>query len=122
MTINPGRDLGNVTAPPRKVASVRRLRVWSVGAIALVLILGGYWYFGQSQTNRGPRGGDAAPVRTAQVVRRDMAVVEHTVGTVVANTTVNVSSRVQGLVDSAAFKEGQFVKKGDLLFQIDPRG
>ena len=122
MTINPGRDLGNVTAPPRKVASVRRLRVWSVGAVALILILGGYWYFGQSQSNRAPRGADAAPVRTAQVVRRDMAVVEHTLGTVVANTTVNVSSRVQGLVDSAAFKEGQFVKKGDLLFQIDPRG
>ena len=46
----------------------------------------------------------------------------HTLGTVVANTTVNVTSRVQGVVDSAAFKEGQFVKKGDLLFQIDPRG
>jgi multidrug efflux system membrane fusion protein len=87
-----------------------------------VLVLGGYWYFGNSDSNKRARGGDAAPVRTAQVVRRDMAVVEHTLGTVVANTTVNVSSRVQGVVDSAAFKEGQYVKKGDLLFQIDPRG
>jgi multidrug efflux system membrane fusion protein len=122
MNINSGHHLGGVSASTPKIATVRRLRIWAVAAIALVLVLGGYWYFGNSQSNRGPRGGDAAPVRTAQVVRRDMAVVEHTVGTVVANTTVNVTSRVQGIVDSAAFKEGQFVKKGDLLFQIDPRG
>ena len=55
------------------------------------------------------------------VTRRDMAVVEHSLGTVVANTTVNVTSRVQGVVDQAFFKEGQYVKKGDLLFQIDSR-
>jgi membrane fusion protein, multidrug efflux system len=50
-----------------------------------------------------------------------MAVVEHTLGTVVANATVQVTARVQGTLESANFKEGQFVKKGDLLFQIDPR-
>ena len=50
-----------------------------------------------------------------------MAVVERTIGTVVANTTVQVTAAVQGVIDSAYFKEGQFVKKGDLLFQIDPR-
>ncbi len=122
MTINSGHHLGGVSASTPKVATVRRLRIWAVAAIALVLVLGGYWYFGNSNSGQRPRGADAAPVRTAQVTRRDMAVVEHTVGTVVANTTVNVTSRVQGLVDSAAFKEGQFVKKGDLLFQIDPRG
>ena len=121
MTINLGRDLAGVKTPTKKVANVRRLRVWSAGAIALILILGGYWYFGASQSNR-VRPVDSAPVRVVQVVRRDMAVVEHSLGTVVANTTVNVTSRVQGMVDSAAFKEGQFVKKGDLLFQIDPRG
>jgi multidrug efflux system membrane fusion protein len=122
MNINSGHHLGGVSASTPKVATVRRLRIWAVAAIALVVVLGGYWYFGNSTANRGPRGADTAPVRVAKVTRRDMAVVEHTVGTVVANTTVNVTSRVQGLVDSAAFKEGQFVKKGDLLFQIDPRG
>ena len=53
--------------------------------------------------------------------QRDMAVVERSLGTVVANTLVQVSARVQGTLDRANFKEGQFVKKGDLLFQIDPR-
>jgi multidrug efflux system membrane fusion protein len=50
-----------------------------------------------------------------------MAVVEHTLGTVVPNTTVQIASRVSGTIDSAPFKEGQVVKKGDLLFVIDPR-
>ena len=106
-------------------ARARRLpgRKWLVGAAALALILGGYWYFNRSaDQGAAGRGGNAAPVKVVQVVRRDMPVVEHTLGTVVANTTVNVTSRVQGIVDSAAFKEGQYVKKGDLLFQIDPRG
>lgn len=35
--------------------------------------------------------------------------------------TVDIRARVQGYVDLAAFKEGDLVRKGDLLFQIDPR-
>ena len=50
-----------------------------------------------------------------------MPVVESTIGTVVAYDTVQVTAQVQGRIQSAAFKEGQMVKKGDLLFQIDPR-
>jgi multidrug efflux system membrane fusion protein len=61
-------------------------------------------------------------VRVAKVERHDMPVVEHALGTVMANTTVQVTARVQGILDAAYFKEGQFVKQGDLLFQIDPRG
>ena len=100
-----------------------RLRNYVVGGVALALVLGGYWYFSKSADAPGRgAGGNAAPVRVAKVVRRDMAVVEHSLGTVVANTTVQVTARVQGIVDSAAFTEGQYVKKGDLLFQIDPRG
>lgn len=50
-----------------------------------------------------------------------MPVVERTVGTVLANVTVQVTPRVQGTLESAFFREGQFVRKGQLLFQIDPR-
>jgi multidrug efflux system membrane fusion protein len=62
-----------------------------------------------------------APVRVATVERRTMAVLEHTLGTVIADSTVQISARVEGMLQSAYFHEGQFVKKGDLLFQIDPR-
>lgn len=50
-----------------------------------------------------------------------MPIVEQTLGTVVAEATVQVRARVEGMLQSADFREGQFVKKGKLLFQIDPR-
>ena len=50
-----------------------------------------------------------------------MAVVENTLGTVVAESTVQVIARVEGMLETAYFHEGQFVRRGDLLFQIDPR-
>ena len=50
-----------------------------------------------------------------------MSVIERTIGTVVANSTVSVNARIQGQMIKAFFKEGQMVKAGDILFQIDPR-
>lgn len=95
---------------------------WLLGGGALVAVLAAFAYLNHSGT--GSRGGPrltTAPVTVAAAKRRDMPIVEHTIGTVVANTAVQVASRVQGVIDAAHFKEGQFVKKGDLLFQIDPR-
>ncbi len=93
-------------------------------AAVLIAVLGGFWYFtghsAQQTAGRRP-GGGAAPVHAAAVINRDMAVVDHALGKVLAPTMVQVTSRVQGVLDTAHFKEGQFVKRGDLLFQIDPR-
>jgi multidrug efflux system membrane fusion protein len=68
----------------------------------------------------GPRGPQAAPVRIALANVRDVPVVVRTIGTVLANSVVNVKSQVDGPLLAANFKEGQMVRKGDLLFQIDP--
>ncbi len=92
-----------------------------LAAIGLAAILGGYYYY--THTGAAParvRGGGAAPVKVAPVQQRDMQVIEHTIGTVVANSVVSVTARVQGQLVSVHFKEGQLVKKGDLLFEIDP--
>jgi multidrug efflux system membrane fusion protein len=98
-------------------------RKWLIGGGALILALGAFWYL--TRADNAPAGGqrapNAAPVRVAEVARRDMSVVRRTPGTVIANTTVQVTARVQGVLDAANFKEGEFVKKGDLLFRIDPR-
>ncbi len=101
----------------------RSWRSLVIGGAALAASLGGYWYYTHDSAPRvaGPRRDAAAPVRVAQVQRRDMAVIERTIGTVVANSNVQVTARVQGQLLSAYFKEGQLVKKGQLLFQIDPR-
>ncbi len=98
-----------------------RAHKWLIGAAALILVLGGFWYFVNGNAPNKDQRHNAAPVRAAKVERRDMAVVEHTLGTMVASSMVQVTARVQGTLDSADFQEGQFVKKGDLLFQIDPR-
>ena len=98
-----------------------RTRSLVIGGGLLVLVLGGYWYFNNRSDGGADKRGNAAPVRVTVVELRDMAVVERSLGTVVANTLVQLNARVQGTLESANFKEGQFVKKGDLLFQIDPR-
>ena len=96
------------------------VRVYLIGGVALALLIGGYWYFNKGGP-KAPVRRPAIPVQVSAVTRGDMAVVEHTLGTVVPNTTVQIASRVSGTIDSAPFKEGQVVKKGDLLFVIDPR-
>ena len=106
---------------PAADAPRRSWRSLAIGGGAL-LLLGGYWYFshdGGAATQA--RRVTAAPVQVARAQRRDMAVVEHTIGTVVANSSVQITARVQGQLLAAYFKEGQMVKKGQLLFQIDPR-
>jgi multidrug efflux system membrane fusion protein len=95
-------------------------RRYLMGGIALVLVLGGFYYWSHSGNEQARRGPITAPVRVATAMTRDMSVVEHTIGTVVANSSVSVTARVQGQLTKAFFKEGQMVKTNDLLFQIDP--
>jgi multidrug efflux system membrane fusion protein len=96
-------------------------RKYLIGGAALLLALGGFWYFTHAGQGAKPRLAVAAPVKVAPVQQRNMAVIERTIGTVLANSTVSVNARVQGQLVKAFFKEGQMVKTGDLLFQIDPR-
>ncbi|MGA2449266.1 MAG: efflux RND transporter periplasmic adaptor subunit [Polyangiaceae bacterium] len=61
------------------------------------------------------------PVLTAEVTARDVPVTLEGLGTVAAFYTVTVKTQVDGRIDRVLFKEGQQVKKGDVLVQIDPR-
>jgi multidrug efflux system membrane fusion protein len=63
----------------------------------------------------------AMPVVAATAYRGNMPVYLQGLGTVTAFNTVNVKPRINGQLISVNFKEGQFVNKGDLLAQIDPR-
>jgi multidrug efflux system membrane fusion protein len=62
----------------------------------------------------------AAPVHVAVVEKTDFPVFLNGLGTVQAANTVTVRSRVDGQIEKVAFEEGQMVKEGDLLVQIDP--
>ena len=61
------------------------------------------------------------PVTAGTVVAQDVPVFLHGIGTVQAYNMVAIKSRVDGQIVKVDFKEGQDVKAGDPLFQIDPR-
>ena len=60
-------------------------------------------------------------VLVTTVTPRDVPVVHEAVATLEGFITANINAQVQGYIISRDYKEGSVVKKGDLLFQIDPR-
>src|SRR5690606_16895759 len=73
-----------------------------------------------SQAKSG-KGGGAAPVLVGQALRRKVPVVIEAIGAVEPIRMTAVRSQVTGTLQKIAFKEGEDVRQGDLLFQIDPR-
>jgi multidrug efflux system membrane fusion protein len=70
----------------------------------------------------GTRGqGLASPVSAAKVVQKNIPLQIRAIGNVQAYSTVQVKAQVGGQLMDVSFKEGQDVRKGDLLFKIDPR-
>ena len=63
----------------------------------------------------------AVPIDVAVAEREDFPVYLNGLGVVQAWNTVTIRVRVDGQIDKVAFQEGQMVKQGDLLLQIDPR-
>src|SRR6185503_18051414 len=61
------------------------------------------------------------PVLVAKVTTRDVPVYLDEIGTCAAYETVQVQAQVNGVITSRDFQDGSDVKKGDLLFTIDPR-
>jgi membrane fusion protein, multidrug efflux system len=68
-----------------------------------------------------PPAPETVPVRVGQVVRKPVPIEIRNVGTIQAYTAVAVRALVGGEILQVHFREGQDVRKGDLLFSIDPR-
>jgi len=68
-----------------------------------------------------PPAAEAVPVRVGQVVRKAVPIEIRNVGTIQAYTAVAVRALVGGEILQVHFREGQDVRKGDMLFSIDPR-
>ncbi|MNU45651.1 Multidrug resistance protein MdtA precursor [compost metagenome] len=121
-------------SPPSRW-SRRRL----VGLALLLLVVAGIaWMALRPSTKPGGAGGPGArpggrpsmaaamanmavPVRIATAAQQDIDIYLRSLGTVTAYNTVTVRSRVSGELVDVAFQEGQQVKAGDLLAQVDPR-
>ena len=68
-----------------------------------------------------PPRAEAVPVTAATVARQDVPLEVRAVGHVEPYSSVSIKARVGGQVTKVGFREGQDVRQGDLLFQIDPR-
>jgi multidrug efflux system membrane fusion protein len=102
----------------------RRTTILAVALVA-VLALGGALAVAQrlpgARKAASPAPVLAVPVVAGKVVSHDVPIYLEGVGTVIAYNTAVVHSQIQGQLVSINFTEGQTVKTGDLLAQIDPR-
>ena len=112
---------------------------WAIAGGIIVVVLAAAWYWhtqsaepstpagASSQSKRpagggrhGMRGGALAPVQAATAVNKAVPRYLTGLGTITAANTVTVRSRVDGQLMAIHFQEGQQVKAGDLLAEIDP--
>jgi len=93
--------------------------------LALAALIGAatwWWLSGPARERPGRRPTEAATVvRLGVVTKGDMPVTLDALGTVTALSTVTVKTQISGKLTEVGFTEGQSVKKGDFLAQIDPR-
>ncbi|KVL26501.1 MdtA/MuxA family multidrug efflux RND transporter periplasmic adaptor subunit [Burkholderia sp. MSMB1835] len=129
---------------PAPTVARRPRRTLLLGTVAVVVIGGLLWWHPWNRTpapgstaksagasaaagsHRG-RGGPAAmanvpqPVQVATATQGEMPIVLSALGTVTPLANVTVKTQLSGYLQSVSFQEGQIVKKGDVLAQIDPR-
>ncbi len=115
---------GRTARPETKVKP--RLRARPLAVLGLMALLGlvAYRISTVTQAPKGPgKGQQTAPqaVAITTIGTGDIRVIVNALGTVTPVATVTVKSQVNGQLLSVGFKEGQSVKKGDFLAQIDPR-
>jgi membrane fusion protein, multidrug efflux system len=99
-------------------------RVGSLLAVLAVLVagyVGLHDWRGHGGATGTPSNSGAIPVTVAKVVKGDFPVYLNSLGTVQPYDTVTVRSRIDGEVTTVSFRQGQMVKEGDVLVQIDPR-
>ena len=104
-----------------------RLRRWSMVLLCLLVVAAigwAIWFFpsgGPSTKGRDRDAGQPIPVLTAAAATKDVPIYMDGLGTVQAFYTVTMKAMVDGPLIAVNFKEGQDVRKGDVLAQIDPR-
>jgi membrane fusion protein, multidrug efflux system len=103
---------------------VKQKIIVTTAILTVVLAGGGFLYFKRSQHSPQATAAElspAVPVIAAAVTSKNVPIYLRGIGTVIAYNTDIVRSQIQGQLTQITFTEGQTVKEGDLLAQIDPR-
>ncbi len=89
--------------------------------VGIIVVLGAaYLFFRKSMAAAPPQEQPAMPVQVAKPVIQDYVRFDEFTGRVESIESVEIRARVSGFLQKVAFKDGAFVKKGDLLFEIEP--
>jgi membrane fusion protein (multidrug efflux system) len=100
--------------------SISKRKLWIAGALFLVVI---GIVIGATRPKRGsgtPAGG-SPDVQVVLVEQRDVPIYGEWIGTLDGFSNADVRAQVTGYIMKQGYQEGAFVKKGQLLFEIDPR-
>src|SRR5437667_5038679 len=116
----------SATTGVRRPRRARARIVQIVSVVVLVLLLVLLWRFlGNQAATKAPGAGggrgEVVPVEIASVTQQDVPIQIKAIGNVEPLSTIAVRSQVEGTLLRVAFVPGQEVKRGDLLFNIDPR-
>jgi multidrug efflux system membrane fusion protein len=108
------------------IMGLRYPHIVAATIVAVSLALAGCNSQGAATDASGGKGkkgglGGVVPVVVGTVGMRNVPMEISVIGNVEAYSTINVVAQVSGQLTLAGFQEGDFVKKGDLLFKIDPR-
>ena len=101
-----------------------RKAVAAGSALVVAAVLGLVLYFTHDSGAKEKRAGrdvPPAPVEVATAQQRTVPVDLEAIGTVDAHSTVALKARVDGQIVAVNFREGQPVRRGEVLFRIDPR-
>ncbi|HZR04355.1 MAG TPA: efflux RND transporter periplasmic adaptor subunit [Candidatus Udaeobacter sp.] len=109
-----------------KVAKPRRTRAqsiprWAYVLFAVLAVLVVVRTLQRGVSTLKPAQAPVRPVAVAKVITKDVPVYLNEIGTCAAYETVQVQAQVSGQILTRDFQDGADVKKGDLLFTIDPR-
>src|SRR5687768_6314451 len=111
-------------SPPAR-SKLRRFVTRTLWLLVLAAAAVGAWHWYQSLPHGSAAKATAAPARVpvdvAAAAREDFPVYLNGLGVAQAWNTVTIRTRVDGQIDKVNFNEGETVRKGELLLQIDPR-
>ncbi len=115
------------TAPAVKPATgiAPEKKRWRLGLILVLLAAAGlgWWIYGRQAAEAPARRNESGPVSVVAVpaVSGDIDITLNALGTVTSLATVTIKSQISGQLVRVAYTEGQIVKKGDLLAEINSR-
>jgi membrane fusion protein, multidrug efflux system len=116
---------GEISPAPKDVPPERpRKRRFVIWAAVLCLFVGLLWWamhLGPSNPTRNAAMAPGASIQTATAVRGDLPIYIDAIGTVTSIYTTSISSQVTGRVVAVHYQEGQLVRVGTPLIDIDPR-